>query len=66
MIKDTELINNFNHWLDHYTNNGDKHYLDTPDWKIQEFYYDIIVDRVLENYTEEESEEIVNRLNNLV
>ena len=67
MITDNELIEHFNYWLDHYTKNGERHYSDTQDWKIQELYYDLIVDRVLENYTEEEETDyIIERLSNLV
>jgi len=66
MITDNELLEHFNYWWEHYFNFGSKHYSDTPEWKIIELYYDTIVDRVLENYTEEESDEIVERLSNLV
>jgi hypothetical protein len=31
MITDEQLVDDFNYCLDHYTNNGDKHYSDTPD-----------------------------------
>lgn len=69
MITDKELIETFYWWLDHYTKNGDKHYDNTPDWKVIELYYDQIVDRVFESLPEmsdEENEAIVERLNNLV
>lgn len=69
MISDKELIEIFDWWLNHYTMNGDKHYDDTPDWKVIELYYDLIVDRVFESLsemTDEENEIIVERLNNLV
>lgn len=68
MTTDNELVDRFNYWLNHYTKNGDRHYHDTPDWKIQELYYDIIVDRVLEELPVEAGtdEEIIERLNNLV
>lgn len=67
MITDNELIKRFNYWLEHYTNNGDRHYSDTPDWKIQELYYDMIVDRVLNEICEEDGseDELVERINNL-
>ena len=64
-ITDIELETAFNHWLDHYTKNGDKHYEDTPDWKVQDLYWDNIVDRVLSNLplmTDEENEQIIIRL----
>lgn len=38
MITDNELVGRFNYWLDHYTKNGERHYIDTPDWKIQKLY----------------------------
>ena len=38
-ITDIELENSFNHWLDHYMRNGDRHYSDTKDWKIIELYW---------------------------
>ncbi len=69
MITDKELVDNFNWWLDHYTKNGDKHYSDTKDWKIIELYYDLIVDRVFESLpmvNDEETDIIIERLNNLV
>jgi hypothetical protein len=68
MITDSELIDNFNWWLDYYTKSGDKHYNDTKDWKIQELYYDLIVDRVINEICEEDGteEELIERLNNLV
>ena len=67
-ITDLELETSFNYWLDHYTKNGDKHYSDTHDWKIQDLYWDYIVDRVLEGLPEmsdEENEDIINRLANM-
>jgi hypothetical protein len=67
MITDEELVDKFNYWLDHYTNNGDKHYSDTRDWKIQELYTDLIYDRVLNNIAEEggTEDELIERLSNL-
>lgn len=67
MITDDELIEKFNYWLEYYTNNGDKHYSDIPEWKIQEIYYDIIVDRVLNETCEEDGceDELVERINKL-
>ena len=66
-ITDEELQSRFNYWLDHYTNNGDRHYKDTPDWKIQEFYTESIYDRVLNEICEEDSseEELIKRLDSL-
>mgnify|MGYP001618256790 CR=1 FL=1 len=68
MITDEELIERFNYWLDHYTNNGERHYSNTPDWKIQELYTDSIYDSVLNEICEEDrtEEELIERLNNLV
>lgn len=69
MITDEQLISDFTYWLYHYTSNGDRHYSDTKDWKIVELYYDQIVDRVLEGLpemTDDENEDIVERLNNLI
>jgi len=68
MITDDELIEKFNYWLEHYTNNGDRHYSDIPEWKTQEIYYDIIVDRVLNETCEEDGyeDELVERINSLV
>jgi len=68
-ITDEQLLSDYHHWLDHYIKNGDKHYEDTPDWKISEMYYDMILDRILEHLpemTDEENNEIINRLANLV
>lgn len=67
-ITDLELETAFNYWLDHYTKNGDSHYSDTQDWKIIELYWDYIVYRVLEGLPEmsdEENDEIINRLANM-
>lgn len=67
-IADIELEIAFYHWLDHYTKNGDKHYSDTPEWKVQDLYWDNIVDRVLEGLPEmsdKENDEIINRLTNM-
>ncbi len=67
-ITDLELETSFNYWLDHYTKRGSKHYSDTPDWKIQDLYWDYIIDRVLEGLPEmsdEENEEIVERLSEM-
>lgn len=68
MITDIELVDRFNYWLDYYTNRGDRHYSDTPDWKIQELYYDNIIGRILDEIPVEEGtcEDIEERLNNLV
>lgn len=67
-VTDEEVVNKFNYWLDYYTNRGDKHYSDTPDWKIQELYLDLIYDRVLNEICEKggTEEELIERLNNLV
>ena len=69
MTTDKELVENFNWWLNYYKKNGDKHYSDTPDWKITELYYDLIIDRVFENLpmmNDEEIETITEQLNNLI
>lgn len=65
MIDDTELTASFNYWWEHYKSCGDRHYEDTSDWKITELYYDLIVDRVLQDYGEEETDYIVERLSQL-
>lgn len=66
MITDAELENVFLFWLNYYTSRGNKHYDDTPDWKIIELYHDLIVDRVLEGYPEEyDANEIIERLSNM-
>jgi hypothetical protein len=64
MITDEQLETDFNYWLDHYIKNGDKHYSNTPDWKIIDLYYDNIVERVLENYSEE-TDEVIDRLSKM-
>lgn len=67
-ITDEQLTTAFNHWLDHYTENGDKHHADTPDWKITEYYYDMIVERVFEELPElsdDENEVISQRISEL-
>ena len=67
-ITDIELEDSFNHWLNHYTKRGTRHYSDTPEFRIIELYWDIIVDRILESLPEmsdEESEQIVERLANM-
>lgn len=51
-----------NYWLDHYTIYGDKHYSDTPDWKIREIYWDNIESRVIEDMNIEMSDDELNRL----
>ena len=68
MITDEQLVDVFNFWLEHFKNRGARHYTDTPDWKIQELYYDVILDRILDEIAVEAgtSEEIIERLNNLV
>ena len=66
MITDAELENVFLFWLNYYTSRGNKHYDDTPDWKIIELYRYLIVDRVLEGYPEEyDADEIIERLNKM-
>lgn len=65
---DKELVESFEYWYGHYVMNGDKHYPDTPDWKITELYWDLIVDRVLDGLpemTDEENEAIIERMNNM-
>lgn len=68
-ILDEELQDSANFWLDHYKQVGEKHYEDTPDWKIVELYFDKIVDRVLQDLPEmsdEENEKIIQRIGNLI
>lgn len=65
MITDVQLETDFLYWLDHYIKNGDKHYSDTKEDRIIELYYDMILDRVLENYPEEYSENIIHRLTSM-
>lgn len=68
VIIDSELENNYNHWLEHYTKNGDKHYSDTPDWKIKELYHDIITERLLNELpemTDEQNDALIDRINNI-
>ena len=48
-FSDEQLENMINTWLDHYTANGESHYIYTPDWKIREIYWDKIVDRMIED-----------------
>jgi len=68
-FSDADLENMINHWLDHYTKNGDSHYDDSPDWRIREIYWDKIVDRVIEDVntemTDEEVERFCDRLGSL-
>mgnify|MGYP000261681198 CR=1 FL=1 len=52
-----ELEELLNHWIENYTNNGDSHYSDTPDWKIRDVYWDKIVSRVLEDVDIEMSDD---------
>ena len=68
IITDGELESAFYDWLNHYTKRGDRYYSDTSEERIIELYWDIIVDRVLEGLpemTDEENEEIVNRLSRM-
>jgi len=68
MVTDRELESSFEFWLAHYENNGDSHYSDDKIERIQEIYWDKIVDRVLEGLpemTDEENDAIVERLNNM-
>jgi len=60
-FSDADLENMINHWLDHYTNNGDSHYSDSPDWRIREIYWEKIVDRVIEDVNTEMTDEEINR-----
>jgi len=65
-LPDGQLEDMINQWLDHYTANGEKHYIDTPDWKIRELYWDNIVSRVIEDInmemTDEEIDSFCDRL----
>ena len=68
MVTDKELASYFNHWWEHYAENGDKHYPDTKPERITELYWDQIIDRVLSDLpemTEAENDEIVERLNKM-
>lgn len=68
IIDDAELESFYLHWLDHYTVNGDKHYQDTPDWKIRELYHDMIMERILEGLpemTDAQNDALIDRINNL-
>jgi hypothetical protein len=58
---DATLEDMINHWLNHYTSNGDSHYSDTPDWKIREIYWDKIVDRVIQDLDTELSDEEIDK-----
>lgn len=64
---DDDLKFRVNHWLDYYTNYGNKHYSDTKDWKIFEIYWDEILDRVLNELEieENETEAMSNRISAL-
>lgn len=67
-ITDEELNSMYLWWLEHYTAHGEKHYSDTPDWKIAEIYFNEIVSRVLQDLPEmddEEEEAIIEKLGNL-
>ena len=65
---DNELINSFNDYIEMYTKRGNKHYCDTPDWKIKELYIDLIYDRILSDICEEDDtkDELIERLNQLM
>jgi len=68
MVTDKELESSFEYWLAHYQCNGDSHYSDDKIERIQEIYYDKIVDRVLQDLpemTDEENDVIVERLSNM-
>ena len=60
-FSDGQLEDMINHWLDHYTANGESHYSNTPDWKIREIYWDKIVSRVIEDVNTEMTDEEVER-----
>lgn len=64
---DVELLNMMNYWLDHYVKYGEKHYYDTPDWKILDIYWDNVLDRVLNELEieEHEIEPMVDRISAL-
>jgi hypothetical protein len=67
-ISDLELEGHYHYWLEHYIANGEKHYDNTPEWKVIELYNDMIVERVLQELPEmndEENEIIANRLSQL-
>ena len=60
-FSDTQLEDMINHWLDHYTANGDSHYSDTKDWKIREIYWDKIISRVIEDVNTEMTDDKIDR-----
>ena len=60
-FSDGQLEGMINDWLDHYTANGESHYIHTPDWKIREIYWDKIVTRVIEDVNTEMTDEEIDR-----
>lgn len=68
-FSDSELETMMDNWFDHYQNVGDSHYVDTPDFRIREIYWDKVVDRVIEDVniemTDNEIEQFCNRLANI-
>jgi len=68
MIDDKELFDKMEFWFDHYQSNGDKHNDKTPDWKIIEYYFDMCLERVLNELPEmgeDETNEIIERINKM-
>jgi hypothetical protein len=59
-FSDGQLEDMINYWLYHYKANGDSHYIDTPDWKIREIYWDKIVSRVIEDVNTEMTDKEVD------
>lgn len=67
-ITDEELQGAYYFWLEHYTIHGDKHYTDTPEWRIEEIYFDKIVDRILQDLPEmddEDEEALIEKIRNI-
>jgi len=68
-ISNEELESAVHFWLEHYIQNGEKHYSDTSDSKLVELYFDNIVERVLSDLpemTDEENEKIVERIGKMI
>ena len=55
-FSDVELEDMLNTWQDHYTQNGESHYSNTPDWKIREVYWDKMIEMVLQDVDTEMSD----------
>jgi hypothetical protein len=66
-LTDEQILEGMHSWLDHYINSGGDHYKGTPEWRIQEIYWDRIVDRVINEVGREpELEEfLIHRINKI-